>query len=520
MKFLLRSTFVASPSDDKEQTHRNFLLLDDSGLGFDVPEDNTLWEFIRDFTRTHNHSPDIRTVRSHFETLRNPEPVDRLEIITTLKPIYRGDFIKRLEERAEDRRTRLVGDLLREAGQIVQTGIEIEEGTRVKKKRHLRGPIDAVRHIITKSYDIVTPTSSARLSGEVLGDGEDFKREYERVENDPLAGIGQFTGIQQLDEAVRGAKKFELWTHAAFTGGLKSTFALNWVYNQAVFYKHDSVIFSLEMPYNQCRRILFAMHSMHAKFKDIRIQLGIQKSPGPNVGLHYEKIRDGELSTEEKHFLYNWVIPDLTEGQENGKYGKIHIEVADPDKDDFTVLDLRSKAELIYSRSPFSLLVIDHAGLLAPRKWVSSTTERINEVIRDMKRMAMSFNRGAGMAVVSLFQISREGFKAAEKVAEKSNGTYSNGPYNLTHLSYANECERSSDIVTASYVNDDLRSQNRVLFQCLKARDHAPFQNFFSRVEWSCRRIITSHEVPMVQPKVGDASDRFKEALDEIIEVI
>jgi DnaB-like helicase C terminal domain len=510
VKFLLRSCFIAVPTDDPELSFRNYLALSESGLGFDVPEDTVLWEFVRDFARTHNHVPDVRTIRSHFENVKNPEASDRLELLAPLKPVFKGDFIKRLEERAEERRSRLVGDILREAAQILQTGVEVKEG---KKSLHLRGPIDAVRYLVNKSHDIVMPTTGARLSGEITGDGEDFKREYEKVESDPLAGIGQFTGIQQMDEALGGAKKYELWTHAAFTGGLKSTLALNWLYNQAVYYKYDGLIFSLEMPYSQCRRILYAMHSLHGKFRDIRIQLGVQKSPGPNVGLDYGKIRDGQLAPHEKEFLVNHVIPDFNSGQ----YGKIHIEVSDPDKSDFNVADLRAKAELIYSKSPFNLLFVDHAGLLAPRQWVPSTTERLNEVLRDLKRLAMNFNRGAGMAVVNLFQISREGYKAAEKAAEKANangGNYTNGPYNLTHLSYANECERSSDIVTASYVDNDLRGQNRVLFQCLKSRDQAPFLNHFARVEWHCRRILTSQEVPMMQGKKDDI--RADEALKEI----
>ena len=436
MKFLLRSCFIAVPTDDPELTFRNYLALAESGLGFDVPEDTILWEFVRDFARTHNHVPDVRTIRSHFEAIKNPEAGDRLEVLAPLKPLFKGDFIKRLEERAEERRSRMVTDILREASQILQTGVEIKEG---KKSRHLRGPIDAVRYLVNKSHDIVMPTTGARLSGEITLDGDDFKREYEKIESDPLAGIGQYIGIQQMDEALGGAKKYELWTHAAFTGGLKSTLALNWLYNQAVHYKYDGLIFSLEMPYGQCRRILYAMHSLHGKFRDDRIRLGIQKSPGPNVGLDYGKIRDGKLTENEKTFLMDYVVPDFNSGQ----YGKIHIEVSDPDKSDFNVADLRAKAELIYSKSPFNLLFVDHAGLLAPRQWVPSTTERLNEVLRDLKRLAMNFNRGAGMAVVNLFQISREGFKAAEKAAEKANangGNYVNGPYNLTHLSYANEC--------------------------------------------------------------------------------
>ena len=193
MKFLLRSCFIAVPTDDTELAFRNYLALSESGLGFDVPEDTVLWEFVRDFSRTHNHVPDVRTIRSHFETIKKPEVLDRLEVIAPLKPLYKGDFIKRLEEKAEDRRVRTLLDLLREAGQIVQTGIEIRED---KKTRHLRGPVDAVRYLIDKSHDIVTPTSSARLSGEITLDGEDFRLEYDRVKNDPMAGVGQFTGIE------------------------------------------------------------------------------------------------------------------------------------------------------------------------------------------------------------------------------------------------------------------------------------------------------------------------------------
>jgi hypothetical protein len=127
----------------------------------------------------------------------------------------------------------------------------------------------------------------------------------------------------------------------------------------------------------------------------------------------------------------------------------------------------------------------------------------LNEVLRDLKRLSMSFNRGMGIGVVALFQISREGFKAAEK-----NG----GRYNLTHLSYANEAERSSDVVTAGWVDDELRESNMVKFQCLKSRlksrDHKPFADFYSGVLWPCRRIFTMDDVtPQQARKLGDEID-------------
>ena len=50
---------------------------------------------------------------------------------------------------------------------------------------------------------------------------------------------------------------------------------------------------------------------------------------------------------------------------------------------------------MIYSKAPFRTLFIDHALLVSPRKWVPSTTERLNEVIRDCKKMALFFNGGS-----------------------------------------------------------------------------------------------------------------------------
>ena len=145
------------------------------------------------------------------------------------------------------------------------------------------------------------------------------------------------------------------------------------------------------------------------------------------------------------------------------------------------------------------MLTIDHAGLMQSRNRHSSTTERLNEVLRDAKRLAMSFNRGMGIAVNALFQISREGYRAAEK-----NG----GRYNLTHLSYANEAERSSDIVTASWVDEELIDSNLVKFQCLKSRDNAPFKEFYSGVLWPCRRVYTTQDISPVQAqKAGEEID-------------
>lgn len=518
MKSLLRSVFVADSNDNPELLLRNYQLLQASGLGFEVPEYEVIWAFVQEFVRAHSHVPNLTTLRSHFEHAKEESVLDQLMHLEGLKVRTKGDFQKVLEDKANDRRQRVWAETLKEASIITSTGMEVVEG---REKRLLKGPIQSARYVVEKAHDIVAPTIGGRLSGEVTKDGSATKEEYERVESDPLAGIGQFTFLSQCDAALSGAKRHELWIHAAFTGGMKSTYMLNWAYNQAVIYQHNVLIFSLEMPYSQCRRILYAIHSRHPKFREIRMQLGIQKDLEQDEGLPYMQIRDGKLNEwhpNAKQFYFDYVIPDFN-GEDVIKhpylgcdYGKIHIEVADPDKHDFTMDDLRSMAEVIYSKDPFSMIFVDHCGLMSPRRHRASTTENLNEVIRDLKKLALGFNRGMGMAVVGLFQISREGYKAALKQKEKTGVA----GYNLTHLSYANEAERSADVVTSTWIDDDLKQQNRVQFNCLKSRDQAPFAPFVARVEWSCRRLLTTFDVPLTAEEAAKKGADIDQATKEL----
>lgn len=501
MKNLLRSCFVADPTTDQPELFaHNYHALVESGLGFDTPEDNIIWKFISDFFKSHGHVPEIQTMRSHFTTVHEVDVVDRIERVALLKPRTRGDFLTYLEEKATDRRNRIVMDLAKEMAQIVQTGIEVKDTKGQTTK--LQGAIDAMRHALDRSHDIIAPTLGSKLSGNLMQDEDDFLDRYDRIKADPLYGIGQMCGISQIDSVLKGAKKYELWLHTAYTGGLKSTFALHWAYVQAIYYRSSSVYFSIEMPYVQVRNLIYTMHSAHEKFRDIRKQLGINY-----IGLDYDKVKTATLSPPEEQFLREYVVPDFNKkttvpatgpaAVQAEDYGDIHIRNKNPDKRDFTIDDLQSQSELVFAKTPFSTIFVDHLGLMDARGRYSSTTDKLNEVMKDLKQVAMGFNRGMGIAVVGLFQISREGYRSAEK-----NG----GRYNLTHLSYANEAERSSDIVTSSWVDDELRKLNRAIFQCLKSRDQKPFDRVPVRVEFPCRRLLTDNtSIEEIDQKVKDA---------------
>lgn len=485
MKTLLRSCFLADVADVEALLTGNLHALIESGMGFETVEDEALWETIREFFRAHNHLPRAQTLRDHFDQNGQKQVVDRLEQLIPLPSKTRGDFLTHLEDKVRERKTRQVQELAKDMAQIAAKGFEIKDAK--GKVTRLEGPIEAIRYMLDKSHDLVAPTNTTRLSGNLMTEGERFLQRYDQIRSDPRFGLGQFTGIAQIDEALKGAKKGELWIHAGFTGHMKSSFALQWAYIQAVYYGYSSVYFSLEMPLEQVNNMIYVMHSAHEDFRDIRKQLSI-----PGLGLDYSKVKYGKLDPNEELFLREYVVPDINKtatvphdgphSLDSSAYGDLLVEVPDPDKDEVKVPDLRHRAELIYSKNPFHTIFVDHAGLLYSRTRYSNTTERLNEVLRDLKKMAMSFNRGLGMAVVGLFQISREGFRAAEK-----NG----GKYNLTHLSYASEAEKSGDIITASWLGEDVKKLGRLIIQNLKSRDEAGFDRVPVRIEFPCRRLLT-----------------------------
>jgi replicative DNA helicase len=499
---ILRSILPSPSSGDNEKLmYQNYLALRESVLKFDIPSEVNIFEYISEFTQKHGHLPNHQSVYDHFEQTQSFDEADRIQQISSQSVAYRGDFIAQIEKTVEEGRITSLAGALADAKTIARSGMEIKEG---KKKRILRGARDASNHLLTQISKINTPTFGSRIGGDAMLDGEDFWEEYERSKDQDM-DIRPITGLSTIDNAIGGFKKKELYILAAFTGHLKSTTSLNWAYNQAIYGGTNTLYFSLEMHYPQCRRMVYVFHSMHPKFRQKRIALGLQ-SGQTDACIEPKKIKGGLLSEDEMNFMKE-VIEDLHEGVKSGAYGSLRFEVADPNAMDTTVEDLRSRAEAIAQSEPIKMIVVDHALLVSPRRWVASTTDRLNEVIRDLKKMALGFNRGEGIPVLCLFQISREGFRAAEK-----NG----GKYNLTHLSYANEAERSADVVITSWFGDDQREKSQVLYQCLKSRDQAPFENFEAQISWPAGRILDmplQFESP--KPKATPKGDALDKILDE-----
>lgn len=261
---------------------------------------------------------------------------------------------------------------------------------------------------IEEAQRFVTP------SDDLLKNALDGDLDWERVE------AISFRGMEMTyDLSVPNHHSFvanDIVTH-------NTTLATNWCYNLVTRYRTNVFYVSMEMPYEQIRRLIYVIHSGNKKW----LMMGYKP-------LDYRKVRDGELTPEEEEF-YQLVLKDFNENPEHCRF-----EVWCPDRD-VSIDDVRVEAELLHKEMEVGLTVLDHGGLMKARKAHRDYTIELNSVLRDTKKFALHFNGGEGMPTVVLFQINRQGKDEADKTG---------GKYKMKALSYANECLAEGTLVRTS----------------------------------------------------------------------
>lgn len=413
-----------------------------SKLSPEREDDAKIWKFVRTYYQTRFEAPTLITLYDYFRSVDDVEVVARLKEYEGVPLYQRSGFTHLLATVQESFQEEDFLVLLKESQEILKKGLTLRDKTRLKGLR------DAVPYLLRQASTILSLESNAKTQGNFRDDEEEALNELEATEVDRSV-IGKPTGLRDIDTVIKGIRKGQLWIHAAYVGELKSTFALNWAYHLVVNCCSNVFYASLEMPYEDLRRQFISLHSTHPRWKG--------RAP-----ISYENIKNGLLTPEEKSF-FREVWHDFST---NENYGDFHCWC--PAEDQTTMSDIRRVAEMINQESDIDLLVIDHGGLVDPEKTGRNQdyTVQLNSVIRGAKKLALQFNRGAKIPVLLLFQINREGKDYADK---------NQGRYKLRHLSYANEAERSADIVTTSYLSEDLRKEGIAVFDNLKRRDGPMF---------------------------------------------
>lgn len=457
MKQLLRSVIDFDGAVTQDNLVFNLQKLVSSRYEWQRPDDARIYKFVIDYFKQRMEVPQSITVEDYFERLKDVEVVERLRDLATVQVYTRTNFKYLLDTTLEEQNRVKAVAVLKETQEIITRGLEIEGERKV-------GVRDGLQHFTSRANDLIISDYNARTRGDVRADGQEVWAEYETAKLNKDKAWGKLTGLTPIDDVCHGIKKGELWIHAAYPGELKTTFSMNWAYNLVTRYRANVLYTSLEMPYAQLRKQAFVLHSAHKRWQ----------LEGKNP-LDYRKARDGQLDPTEELF-YQEVIRDFTNNP-----GYTQFEVWSPDQE-VTIDDIRLEAELMHKQMEVGLIVIDHGMLVEARKKKKSKDYviELNSIIRDAKKLALHFNHGEGIPVLMLFQINRQGKDDADK---------NEGRYKMRALTYANEAEKSADIITTTYLNEDHRKNGTTLFCNLKNRDNPLFDPFVASVNFGSRRI-------------------------------
>lgn len=493
MEKILRSLIQVGGHPDTEEAYNNWLVLQDYSLEFRDEEDQRIFSYLKDFYGQMSAPPDFPIIRDFFEKQDDIEAVNRLEDVSKSQFHIRQNFLAIVRSEQEQQQIKELVILCRDASAIAEHGRTDVDPRGGKVTR--RGVRDAVNYMFDHLHDFVRIEGGEKLEGVITEDAEEVLDEYDKTEQtDKFAGRNLF-GLEPVDAVCRGHRRGEFWVHTAFVSELKTTLALNYAYNNVMVYGKNIFYAILEMPYKQLRRQLYLIHSSHGKFVT-----EWHKEDG-YVGLDYRSVRDGELSPRDRERL-SIVAQDFKESAR----GKLYVWRPN---DDVTVQDIRHKAEMFDNKYGCDGIVLDHMGLIKPRKGFRDTVSSLNDIVRESRLMALNFARGKTVPVLGLFQMNRQGKLRADKA---------DGRYDIAAISYANEIEKSADVISYTYLNDHLRKEAQYYLGCLKNRDNPPFDRMIGKILWNSKRMraIEQGMLDLDADHIVAASDAISVGMEEM----
>jgi len=471
MERILRSVIQIGGHPEVDDAYQNWLRLKEYQLEFPSAEDRSIHEYLDTFYAQMSAPPDYSLVREFFEKKDEIEVTARLDEVKKAQFYIRTNFISIVRSEREQQQVKNLVLVCRDASAIAEHGRNLDKP--IDGKKILRGVQDALGFLFDRMSSLTTFETGEKLEGVVSEDAEEFLDEYDVVsKTNKYAGRNLF-GMEPIDSVCEGHRSGEFWVHCAHPGELKTTLALNYAYNNAYVYGKNIFYTILEMPYKQLRRQLFTLHSSHGKFvidwyeKDRKA--GVHE---PYLGLDYRKIRDGRLSDADLVRLKK-VAQDFKASSK----GKLFIWKP---PDQVSIPDIHRKAEMFHNKYGCDGIVIDYLGMVKPRFRTNDAIDRINSVVTDARMLALNFARGKGTPVLSLFQINRQGKLRADKA---------DGRYDFAAIAYANQIEKDADVITYTYLNDQLRKDGKFYLGCMKNRDNPIFERMIGKILWQTKRM-------------------------------
>lgn len=353
-----------------------------------------------------------------------------------------ADFIWSVDQLREEYAETQMKTALTDSMEILVTGKE-EKGGDV-----LKGQEAAREFLLDRITDLETSLNGQDTPhGDVKDEAEVILREYRQTKearaSGTLSGI-QF-GIPDLDSKVGGLQRGDLALTVAYSNDGKTTLCTQLAWSAAVEQGKNVLFFTTETVNVVVRRRLVARHSKHIRWAD----------HGLPEGLNSKDLKAGTLNPHEEEFL-DEVVADLSN---NPAYGHIYIYQLPKQA------SMHEVEQIMYSvqkKFDIDLVICDTLQLLKPNSQRITDRESMAGVIKSAKQLAVSFNKGCGVAFVSPWQVNR----AAKEHADQT------GRYSTQGLAETAEATNTPDIIVSILAPIDNTDRYASLTaQVLKHRD-------------------------------------------------
>src|SRR6266566_1828290 len=374
------------------------------------------------FTRYYDTTGDILN-RSALEDILRGSKVDEGTVAYYLEKfdlllsqsVDEASFLWSLQQVRELSAERATGEVLVQAMEILRQGSQDTEG------HVLKGHQEARAYALSQFAEIEGElTKQESPEGDTRDEGDQVLEEYAEAKRLVLTGqAGGFRlGIPSLDVVTGGLLPGELDLIVGYTSAGKTAMLVNLAWSVAVLQGKNVVIATTETLRTQVRRKLYCRHSMLPMF-------------GLPAGIDSRELRAGTLS-EDQEVAFQAVVDDYTKNPEYGHLDVIQVPYG------ATMSVIESRLLRIHRRRyPIHLVGIDYLQLLQGEKKRASDREEQSNIVKGGKRLATTFDDGAGVCVVSPWQVNRSNRDLAEK----------QGYYTLQATSETAEASNSADVI-------------------------------------------------------------------------
>ena len=464
---------------DLVQNYRAFV---NSNIQPEDPSYIKLYHMIEAHYRDYKEVPSIFLVRQKAEKDGEDGILASLKDIILETPYIRSNYVALLKEKFEEQSKNNLQQLFQKSWEAANTGLKIG-------KKEIKGIGPALEYLIGESRKFRMGNLGVKTESNIRSteDSCEVINEYKKKKENPLAHVGMYCFLDRIDDACRGIKPGELVLVAGYVKQGKTILTTNLVYS-GIIQKLNGLYVSIEMNFEEMRNMVYVLHGCnpdwieHPRFKGL-----INK-------VTFDKVTYGELSKPEEEF-FNAIAEDFPIRED---FGELFLyqptEPLTPSKLELLAYDYNSR--LADKGKQLDFLVVDYVGLMFPDKndKYGDWNIDLNNIIKRLKNLALNFDSGRKLRIISPFQINRKGFDEAEK---------NDGRFKISALSNANEAERSSDLVLTTYFTEEMKKAGLIKIGCLVHRRGDTFDPFEAHIDFGTR-----HIKDIIQRQKTDAMDK------------